>query len=86
MLSTTSSFTVSDLAAEKAPPQRLGGWHPFTPVERRPFVEIAVSDRIAPSVVAAAHWLTDALGHQAIEVRRIGGQDGVEPAAINAEE
>jgi 3-hydroxybutyryl-CoA dehydrogenase len=72
-LSTTSSLTAAELSAGAPRPDHIGCWHPFTPLERRRFVEVVVDERLHPDVIEAARWLARTLDRSSIDVRDTTG-------------
>jgi 3-hydroxybutyryl-CoA dehydrogenase len=68
LASTTSSLSVSDLAARSGHPGRVFGLHVFNPVARMELVELCLPDGVAEGVGERAHAWCRALGKTAIEV------------------
>lgn len=71
--SNTSTIPITRLAEAVARPQNLLGLHFFSPVEKMPLLEIIVTDRTAPEVVATGHAYGKRLGKTPIVVNDAPG-------------
>ena len=70
---TTSSLSVSMLAAASGSPERFVGLHVFNPVPRMKLVELAYPDTATPATRERAAALCAELGKQAVEVPDLAG-------------
>jgi len=70
---TTSSLSVSELAAASGMPDRFVGLHVFNPVPRMKLVELAYPDAATAATRDRARTLCEALGKEAVEVPDIAG-------------
>jgi 3-hydroxybutyryl-CoA dehydrogenase len=68
LCTTTSSLSVSALAAASGCPARFFGLHVFNPVGRMPLVELCFPDQAGEGVRARAGAFCDAIGKTAVEV------------------
>jgi 3-hydroxyacyl-CoA dehydrogenase/enoyl-CoA hydratase/3-hydroxybutyryl-CoA epimerase len=67
--SNTSSLPISKIAEAAAAPERVLGMHYFSPVNKMPLLEVVVTDRTAPWVIATAVELGKRQGKTVIVVR-----------------
>jgi 3-hydroxyacyl-CoA dehydrogenase len=65
---TTSSLSVSRLAAASGDPERFFGLHVFNPVDRMRLVELCFPEGAGEAVRARANAFCDAIGKTAVEV------------------
>ena len=65
---TTSSLSVSQLAAASGDPERFFGLHVFNPVDRMRLVELCFPEGAGETVRARANAFCDAIGKTAVEV------------------
>lgn len=70
---TTSSLSVSELAAASGIADRFAGLHVFNPVPRMKLVELAYPDEASPATRERALALCHELGKEAVEVPDIAG-------------
>ena len=70
---TTSSLSVSVLAAASGSPERFVGLHVFNPVPRMKLVELAYTDEATPATRERAATLCTDLGKQPVEVPDLAG-------------
>lgn len=68
LATTTSSFSIGELADRCAHPDRLFGLHVFNPVEKMELVELCLPDRLRPGVSERAHAWCARIGKRAVEV------------------
>jgi 3-hydroxybutyryl-CoA dehydrogenase len=68
LASTTSSLSVTELAAASGRPQRFVGLHVFNPVPKMDLVELVFTEGTAADVRERARALCEALGKTAVEV------------------
>ena len=68
LATTTSSLSVSDLAAASGRPERFGGLHVFNPVERMDLVELAFPEEASQETRARFRALCESLGKTPVEV------------------
>jgi len=68
LATTTSSLSVTELAAALATPERMVGVHFFNPVHRMPLVEIVAGVRTSPEAVEAGRTFAHALGKRPLRV------------------
>lgn len=68
LATTTSSLSISELAAASGRADRFVGLHVFNPVHRMPLVEICFSDEAAQDVRTRTRELCEHLGKTAVEV------------------
>ncbi|MFN2590785.1 MAG: 3-hydroxyacyl-CoA dehydrogenase family protein, partial [Actinomycetota bacterium] len=68
MASTTSSLSITDLAAALRRPGRMIGLHFFNPVHRMPLVEVVTGLRTDEPAVAVARRFVHALGKRPLRV------------------
>lgn len=68
MATTTSSLSVSAIAAASGRPERFAGLHVFNPVERMKLIELAFPDEATEDTRARFRQLCEHLGKTAIEV------------------
>lgn len=73
LATTTSSLSVSELAAECGRPDRFVGLHVFNPVEKMPLAELAFPDQASDSTRERARALCEAMGKKTVEVPDIPG-------------
>jgi 3-hydroxybutyryl-CoA dehydrogenase len=66
--STTSSLSITALAASLRGPERMIGLHFFNPVARMPLVEVVAGIRTEPAAVAAGRDFAHALGKRPLRV------------------
>ena len=66
--STTSSLSVSELAAASGRPERFAAIHVFNPVHKMKLVELAFPDEATDSTRRRARELCEALGKEPVEV------------------
>ncbi|HJP65700.1 MAG TPA: 3-hydroxyacyl-CoA dehydrogenase family protein [Actinomycetota bacterium] len=66
--STTSSLSITALAAALQGPERMIGLHFFNPVARMPLVEVVAGIRTEPAAVARGRELAHALGKRPLTV------------------
>jgi 3-hydroxybutyryl-CoA dehydrogenase len=71
--STTSSLSVSELAAASGRPDRFAGIHVFNPVPKMKLVELAFPDEASDETRRRARELCEALGKQPVEVPDVPG-------------
>lgn len=71
--SNTSTIPIARLAEAVARPENVLGLHFFSPVEKMPLLEIIVTDRTAPEVVATGHAYGKRLGKTPIVVNDAPG-------------
>jgi 3-hydroxybutyryl-CoA dehydrogenase len=70
---TTSSLSISELAAASGAPERFAGLHVFNPVPRMQLVELAFPPEASPDTRQRSHALCAALGKTPIEVPDVPG-------------
>jgi 3-hydroxybutyryl-CoA dehydrogenase len=70
---TTSSLSVSELAAASGHPDRFVGLHVFNPVPRMKLVELAYPEQASATTRERAAALCAALGKEAVEVPDLAG-------------
>ena len=70
---TTSSLSVTELAAASGRPDRFVGLHVFNPVPKMALVELAYAPEAVEDVRARARALCDTLGKTAVEVPDVAG-------------
>ena len=70
---TTSSLSVSELAAASGHAERFVGLHVFNPVPRMKLVELAYPDAASDATRQRAAGLCEALGKEAVEVPDLAG-------------
>jgi 3-hydroxybutyryl-CoA dehydrogenase len=68
LATTTSSLSVTELAAASGRADRFGALHVFHPVERMKLVELSFPPAASDSTKAALHELCERLGKTAVEV------------------
>ena len=73
LATTTSSLSVSELAAASGRPDRFGALHVFNPVHRMELVELSFPDAAAESTRARLREFCARLGKTAVEVPRLRG-------------
>jgi 3-hydroxybutyryl-CoA dehydrogenase len=71
--STTSSLSVTRLAAATGAPERFVGLHVFNPVTKMKLVELAFPAQASPRTRARARALCETLGKTAVEVPDVPG-------------
>ncbi len=73
LATTTSSLSITDLAAASGRPDRFVGLHVFQPVKKMPLVELVYHDATVPEARARARALCEALGKTPVEVPDVPG-------------
>jgi 3-hydroxybutyryl-CoA dehydrogenase len=68
LATTTSSLSITELAAASGRPERFVGLHVFNPVPKMELVELAFPAQAADDVRERAHTLCETLGKTAVEV------------------
>ena len=73
LATTTSSLSVTELAAASGRPDRFGALHVFNPVERMRLVELSFPDAASPEARRSLHELCERLDKTAVEVPDAAG-------------
>lgn len=68
LATTTSSLSISELAAASGHPERFVGFHPFNPVPRMKLIELAFPPEASEETRARARSLAEAIGKSPVEV------------------
>jgi 3-hydroxybutyryl-CoA dehydrogenase len=68
LATTTSSLSVTELAAASGRPDRFGALHVFNPVEKMALVELSFPPEVSKTTRRKLHSLCEALGKTAVEV------------------
>jgi 3-hydroxybutyryl-CoA dehydrogenase len=73
LATTTSSLSITALAAASGRPDRFVGLHVFQPVKKMPLVELVYHDATGPEARSRARALCEALGKTPVEVPDMPG-------------